>query len=72
MVLDERIMALYRQGTPAATKQATGYVLGEELALFETMATTAERIDDHVLTLSEERHREAEEQLTEAARRSSS
>ncbi len=61
MVLDERIVALYRTGRPADSTEATGIVLGEELVLFNKMAEGADRLDQAVQAKSKQQAADAED-----------
>jgi len=53
MTLDGKIIALYRSGTPAASAQATGFVLGEELGHFKAITDATDRLAVSVATTSE-------------------
>jgi methyl-accepting chemotaxis protein len=45
MSTDNRVIALYRQGTPVATSTATGLVLGRELALYRGLSHDVDQLN---------------------------
>lgn len=50
MALDEKVVALYREGAPASSEQATALVLGEELVLFKAIEDATDRLARSVET----------------------
>jgi methyl-accepting chemotaxis protein len=47
MAIDEQIVSLYRQGSPASIDAATKLVLGEELVIFDRIAGATDAIVEH-------------------------
>ncbi len=59
--LDDQIVALYREGTPAAAGQANGLVLGEELVVFEALVKDAGLLQSRAQEDSERNIAEADD-----------
>jgi len=53
MALDDKIVTLYRDRTPASADQATAFVLGEELVHFKSIADATDRLARSVATTSQ-------------------
>ena len=45
MSTDNQVIALYRQGTPAAANTATGLVLGREIAIYNDLSKNVDQLD---------------------------
>jgi methyl-accepting chemotaxis protein len=48
MALDEHIVTLLREGTPAETGEASGLVTGEATQVFDTLATDVDALDNSI------------------------